>query len=54
MHELGHLLLHKTSSIDDDSDLHAHQGHEYEANHFAGLVLVPEHFLDRIDLVSQT
>ncbi len=53
MHELGHLLLHKTSSIDDDNDLNAHQGREFEANHFAGLVLVPGHFLNQIDLVSK-
>ena len=30
MHELGHLLLHKTSSIDDEADLHAHAGAEQE------------------------
>lgn len=26
MHELGHLLLHKTSSIDDEHDLQSHRG----------------------------
>lgn len=45
MHELGHLLLHKTSSIDDVSDLHSHQGRECAANAFAGNVLVPHEFL---------
>ncbi|MCB1960216.1 MAG: ImmA/IrrE family metallo-endopeptidase [Rhodocyclaceae bacterium] len=45
MHELGHLLLHQTSSIDDESDLHAHAGAEQEANAFAGHLLVPEAFL---------
>ncbi|HRH16773.1 MAG TPA: ImmA/IrrE family metallo-endopeptidase [Aquabacterium sp.] len=42
MHELGHLLLHKTSSIDDDGDLHGQQGAEREANAFAGHLLVPD------------
>jgi Zn-dependent peptidase ImmA (M78 family)/transcriptional regulator with XRE-family HTH domain len=49
MHELGHLLLHKESSIDDESDLYAHRGAEQEANAFAGLVLVPNDFLRRIN-----
>ena len=42
MHELGHLLLHKTSSIDDERDLYSHRGHEREANAFAGYILVPD------------
>jgi Zn-dependent peptidase ImmA (M78 family) len=45
MHELGHLLLHQTSSIDDERDLHSHRGHEREANAFAGYLLVPDSFL---------
>ncbi|MBX3684063.1 MAG: ImmA/IrrE family metallo-endopeptidase, partial [Thauera sp.] len=45
MHELGHLLLHKTSSIDDEGDLHARAGAEQEANAFAGHLLVPDAFL---------
>ena len=59
MHELGHLLLHKTSSIDDARDLQSHRGHEREANAFAGHLLVPDHFLasildvERPDEVSQ-
>ena len=59
MHELGHLLLHKTSSIDDERDLQSHRGHEREANAFAGYLLVPDAFLasirdtERPDEVSQ-
>ncbi len=48
MHELGHLLLHKTSSIDDDHDMHSHEGREREANTFAGHLLVPDAFLTSI------
>lgn len=59
MHELGHLLLHKTSSIDDERDFQSHRGHEREANAFAGYLLVPDTFLasirdaERPDEVSQ-
>ena len=42
MHELGHILLHKTSSIDDESDLYSRQGLEREANVFAGFLLVSD------------
>ncbi|MDC0948785.1 ImmA/IrrE family metallo-endopeptidase [Gammaproteobacteria bacterium] len=48
-HELGHLLLHRTSSIDDEVDLFSHSGQEREANEFAGHLLVPPAFLDEID-----
>jgi Zn-dependent peptidase ImmA (M78 family) len=48
MHELGHLLLHKISSIDDEEDLRSHEGQEREANAFAGLLLVPDAFLATI------
>jgi Zn-dependent peptidase ImmA (M78 family) len=48
MHELGHLLLHKTSSIDDERDLQSHRGHEHEANAFSGYLLVPDTFLSSI------
>jgi Zn-dependent peptidase ImmA (M78 family) len=48
MHELGHLVLHKTSSIDDEYDLLSHRGRERDANCFAGLLLVPDIFLARI------
>lgn len=45
MHELGHLLLHRASSIDDEGDLHSPDGQEREANAFAGHLLVPDSFL---------
>ena len=48
MHELTHLLLHKTSSIDDDQDFQSHQGNERDANAFAGHLLVPDVFLATI------
>lgn len=48
MHELGHLLLHKTSSIDDEQDFQSHDGREREANAFAGHLLVPDDFLNQI------
>lgn len=48
MHELGHLLLHRSSSIDDDEDMHARSGKEQEANAFAGHLLVPDDFLPAI------
>ena len=48
MHELGHLLIHKISSIDDERDMYSYQGMERNANAFAGLVLVPDSFLLRI------
>ncbi|WP_373989298.1 ImmA/IrrE family metallo-endopeptidase [Duganella sp. BuS-21] len=49
MHELGHILLHRSSSIDDDDDMHSHRGGERDANAFAGMVLVPDEFLALID-----
>jgi Zn-dependent peptidase ImmA (M78 family)/plasmid maintenance system antidote protein VapI len=49
MHELGHLLLHKTSSIDDEQDFQSHQGREREANAFAGHLLVPDGYLQLIN-----
>ncbi len=45
VHELGHLLLHRGSSIDDEEDLYARSGREQEANAFAGYLLVPDDFL---------
>jgi Zn-dependent peptidase ImmA (M78 family) len=54
MHELGHLLLHKSSSIDDESDLlDYHSGHERAANAFAGQLLVPDHFLISVSDVDK-
>jgi len=49
MHELGNVLLHRASWIDDDNDFQSTQGKERDANIFAGLVLVPDHFLNEID-----
>jgi len=49
MHELGHLLLHRSSSIDDDFDLNSHEGRERDANFFAGNLLVPANFLESIN-----
>jgi Zn-dependent peptidase ImmA (M78 family) len=45
MHELGHILLHRSSSIDDEHDFHSRQGMEQAANAFAGHLLVPDQFL---------
>lgn len=41
-HELGHILLHRESSIDDEDDLYSHRGREAEANKFAGCFLVAD------------
>lgn len=49
MHELCHILLHRISKIDENKDLESHKGHEYEANTFAGHLLVPDDFLQQID-----
>lgn len=48
MHELGHLLIHRESSIDDERDMYSHQGREQDANAFAGNLLVPDHYLETI------
>lgn len=53
IHELGHLLLHKTSSIDDEQDFQSHRGREREANAFAGHLLVPDAFLGSIKDVDR-
>ena len=50
MHELGHLLLHMESYIDDREDLNSERGHEKVANEFAGNVLVPDDFLKEIEI----
>jgi Zn-dependent peptidase ImmA (M78 family) len=49
LHELGHILIHKASSIDDEWDLQSYEGDEREANAFAGHVLVPDSFLAGIN-----
>ncbi len=48
MHELGHLMLHRASSIDDDADMHSLVGHERDANAFAGHLLVPDAWLAQV------
>ncbi|HEV6967330.1 ImmA/IrrE family metallo-endopeptidase [Roseateles sp.] len=48
MHELGHLLLHKASSIDDDGDLWAARGRERDVNRFAAHLLLPDELLNAI------
>lgn len=50
MHELAHLLLHKESAIDNDEDFYNYKGKEKEANEFAGNLLVPDVFLNQIDV----
>jgi Zn-dependent peptidase ImmA (M78 family) len=42
MHELGHVVLHRKSSIDDRADLVSHTGREQQANRFASHVLIPD------------
>jgi Zn-dependent peptidase ImmA (M78 family) len=49
MHELGHLLLHKDSFVDDHADLKLYAGKERDANEFAGRLLVPDSELAQID-----
>lgn len=49
MHELGHLLLHRSSFVDSETDLYSHQGNERAANTFAGQLLVPDVALANID-----
>ena len=48
MHELGHVLLHQSSFIDEEQDFYASKGREREANLFAGHLLVPDSFLQSI------
>lgn len=48
MHELGHLLLHQSSSIDEEEDMQLEQGYERDANAFAGALLIPDEFLTAI------
>jgi Zn-dependent peptidase ImmA (M78 family) len=50
MHELAHLLLHKESVIDEDMDFYSYQGKEKEANDFAGNLLIPDNFLEEINV----
>lgn len=52
MHELAHVVLHRSSFIDDDESLHSRQGRERAANSFAGHLLVPDELLGRIETES--
>ncbi len=52
MHELAHLLLHKESAIDDDECFYSYKGKEKEANEFASRVLMPNDFLNKINLIE--
>ena len=47
-HELGHVVLHRSSSIDDEFDVHSTEGDERDANTFAANFLVPARFLNTI------
>jgi len=48
MHELGHVLLHRDSFMDAETDLQSREGREQSANAFAGHLLVPDAFLECI------
>lgn len=50
MHELGHLLLHQDSFIDEEPEFYSHEGKERVANAFAGNLLVPDSHLAEIDM----
>lgn len=50
MHELAHLLLHKESSIDNEENFYFYQGKEKEANEFAANLLIPDNFLNQINI----
>ena len=48
MHELGHILMHRASWIDEESDLYSRQGGERQANAFAGYLLVSDNRLAQV------
>lgn len=52
-HELGHLVLHRGSFVDDDDDLRSRRGREREANLFAAHLLVPDDQLAGVDDASR-
>ena len=49
MHELGHLVLHRTSWIDEVKDFDSNKREEIEANAFAGNLLIPKQALALVD-----
>lgn len=53
VHELGHILLHRSSWIDDAADLQSREGAEQAANTFAGNFLVPNSVLNAIKDASR-
>ena len=48
-HELGHLLLHRDSFVDANAQMQSQSGNEFQANSFAGHLLVPDAALESID-----
>jgi len=52
IHELAHLLLHRNSFIDDARDLDSQEGREQHANRFAGNLLVPDAYLEKVGLAG--
>lgn len=52
-HELGHLLMHRTSMIDDEADFSSNGALEVQANQFAGFFLVPTEDLAEISIRDQ-
>jgi Zn-dependent peptidase ImmA (M78 family)/transcriptional regulator with XRE-family HTH domain len=53
MHELGHILLHRRSFIDEQEDLYSYTGHEREASVFAGRVLIPDERLRDVNVQAK-
>ena len=53
MHELGHLLIHQDSFVDDHDDLNTYSGKEKQANEFAANLLIPESTLNSIDVSNR-
>ncbi len=51
-HELGHLLLHRESFIDEDTYLDSNNTIEIQANEFAGHLLIPSTWLSSVDIHS--
>lgn len=49
-HELVHLLLHKNSILDYEEDYHSDFGMEKEANEIAGHILIPENYIEQINI----
>ena len=49
MHELGHILLHRESYIDDEDNFYSSEKKEKEANEFAGSVLLPDEVVSVIN-----